>query len=404
MPGGRITKRSVDALKPADRDVYLWDADLAGFAVKTTPSGHKTYLIQYRLGGRGGRTRRVTIGANGSPWTPDKARKEAARLLHEVGLGADPAGVKAKQRLDPTIAELADRYLAEHVQHHNKPSTASEVRRIVETKIKPRLGKVKIADLTRAQVKTWHSAMHETPYEANRALAYFSKMMSLAAHEWELRSDNPCQGIRRFPEKKRDRYFTDEQLKRIGLALAKAEKEDDGFPGCIQAVRLLALTGLRLGELLDLRWEDIDFDARAIHLRDAKSGARSVPLAGSALATLNAMRRDSGPVVEGPKPGEPLHKSTFRRFWDRLKVEAGVPDGRPHDFRHTAGTYAAQAGFNAFMVRDLLGHKTLVMTGRYVERVTDPVRAAADAVADRVTAAMDGKKVHREVVELKRRR
>ena len=82
---------------------------------------------------------------------------------------------------------MADRYLAEHVAAHNRPSTAAEVRRIVETRIKPELGRVKVSELTRAQIKQWHSSMRATPYEGNRALAYFSKMMNLAAFEWELR-------------------------------------------------------------------------------------------------------------------------------------------------------------------------------------------------------------------------
>ena len=91
MAKGRITKRAVDAAKPGEHDTYLWDADLSGFGLKVTPAGGKAYLVQYRLGGRKGRTRRVTIGRHGSPWTPESARKEAKRLLGEVGAGRDPA-------------------------------------------------------------------------------------------------------------------------------------------------------------------------------------------------------------------------------------------------------------------------------------------------------------------------
>ena len=88
--------------------------------------------------------------------------------------------------------------------------------------------------------------------------------------------------------------------------------------------------------------------------------------------------------------------------WRRLRRQAGISDCRLHDFRHTTITYAARAGFKAFLVRDLLSHKTVPMTGRYVERTADPIRAAADAVAGRVAAAMSGE-LSEEVIELSNR-
>ena len=121
MAQGRITKRSVDALKPGKRDSYLWDSELPGFGLKVTPAGGRTYLVQYRIGGRKGRTRRVTIGKHGTV-TPDKAREKAKRLLGQVADGQDPAERKTQARSEPSMAEIADRYLEEHVAVHNKPS------------------------------------------------------------------------------------------------------------------------------------------------------------------------------------------------------------------------------------------------------------------------------------------
>ena len=400
---GKIGKRAVDALQPSDRDLFLWDTELKGFGLKVTPMGRKVYIVQYQVGGRGTPIRRVTIGPHGSPWTPNKARGEADRLLAQVSLGGDPAAAKAQQRREPTINELANRYLSEHVESHNKPNTAAEAKRIVETRIKPRLGKLKLSELTRAMIKEWHHSMRATPYEANRALAYCSKMLSLAVYDWELRTDNPCRGIQRFREKRRERFFSDEELKRIGEALTQAEKDNAALPGCINAVRLLALTGMRLGETLSLRWDEVDLAGGVIRLGDAKAGPRTVPLGAPALAILKGMEQSGEYVLHGPDPCEPLSRNTLRHFWNGLRVRAKVPDGRLHDFRHTAGTYAAQAGFNAFLVRDLLGHKTLAMTGRYVERAADPVRAVADAFAGRVAVAMNGNE-GADIVELPKRK
>jgi integrase len=389
MPSGKITKRTVDALQPAKKDVYLWDTDRAGFGVKVTPSGRKVYLVQYRIGGKKNPTRRVTIGVHGN-LTADEARDQARSILAQVSLGNDPAVEKAKKRKEDTIAELTERYFNEHVKEHNKDSTAKEVRRIIDTKIIPKIGSHKINELTRAHVKAWHYGMRAKPYEANRALAYCSKMMSLASGDWELRLDNPCHGVKKFPEKKRERFFSEAELKKIGEALDEAQIGNMFNPSCAHAIRLLALTGCRLGEILSLTWGEVDIPNSCIRLKDAKTGARIVPLGLHASTYLEQIPKVGDFVVHSIDSDLPLSDGTLRRFWDWIKEKAKLGNSRPHDFRHTAGTYAAQAGFNAFIVRDLLGHKTLAMTGRYVERSADPLKIAANAVAGRVADAMVG--------------
>ena len=119
------------------------------------------------------------------------------------------------------------------------------------------------------------------------------------------------------------------------------------------------------------------------------------------MALLAGLDRAGEYVCYGTDPAEPLTTDQMQNAWRHLRDKAGVSGGRLHDFRHTTGTYAAQAGLNAFMVRDLLGHKTMAMTGRYVEKATEPLRAAADAVSGRVAAAMSGQR-EAEVVELKK--
>jgi integrase len=398
----KITKRTVDALKPAlGGDVFLWDDELPGFGIRCRPSGSKVYFLKYRT--TGGRQRWLTLGRHG-PMTPEGARAKALREKVAVADGNDPSGARQQKRRENTVAIVADRYLAEHVAMHNKASTASEARRIVETRIKPALGNIKITDLTRADIKAWHQAMSPTPYEANRALAYCSRMLSLAATDWELRPDNPCFGIKRFPEKRRERFFTDDELTKLGSALLAMEMEGLEAPGFILLVRVLATTGMRLGEALGLLWSDVDLRARAIRLRDAKTGARTVHLGGAAVTVLGAVTGRGGHVVRGPGANKPLSVNTAQKAWKRLRERAGINDGRLHDLRHTAGTFAALAGANAFAVRDLLGHRSLAMTGRYVERAADMVRATADAVSSRVAAALNaGAAVPAEVIKLPKR-
>jgi integrase len=399
----KISKRTVDALRPAAiGDVVLWDDELLGFGIRCRPSGSKVYFLKYRTAG--GRQRWLTLGRHG-PVTPEGARAKALREKAAVADGSDPSGARQQKRRENTVAIVADRYLAEHVAMHNKASTAREARRIVETRIKPALGNIKITDLTRADIKAWHQAMSSAPYEANRALAYCSRMLSLAAKDWELREGNPCLGIKRFPERKRERFFSDDELIKLGGVLSAMETEGAETPGFILLIRLLATTGMRLGEVLKLIWSDVDLPGHAIRLRDAKGGARTVHLGTAAVPILDAIEHRDGPVIRGREQAKPLSINTAQNAWRRLRDRAGIPNARIHDLRHTAGTFAALTGANAFVVRDLLGHKTLAMTGRYVERAADMVRATADAVSNRVAAAFAaGNSTPAKIVSLPKRR
>lgn len=399
----KITKTTVDRAKvDPHRDVFKWDSGkgaVAGFGLRIKPSGVKSYILQYR--NSGGRSRRYTICRVGE-LTPDEARGEAEKLRGGIRGGDDPAGARVARRKAATVEELAKRFLAEHVEAHNKPSTRVEVKRRVNTVIVKRFGKWKVADMTRADVAKLHHGLRETPYEANRILATLSKMFNLA-EAWGLRPDgsNPCRHVKRFREAKRERFFSGDELKAVGAALAKAEAEGTASRAASMALRLLALTGCRLSEIASLRWEHVDLAAGLLRLPDAKAGARPVALPAPAQAILAERARETGYVIDGNKPGKPLSRFALDNAWRRIRKAARLKNARLHDFRHTVGTYGGQAGFNAFLVRDLLGHKTLAMTGRYVEKDADPLKRAADAVANRIAAAMEGNEAKHESLRTK---
>jgi hypothetical protein len=219
----KITKRSVDQLS-ANGSVatLLWDAEVKGFGVRCRPSGAKRYVLKVRIGGR---QRWLTICRHGSPWTPDSARREALRLLGLKAAGTDPATARDRQKRAATVAELADRFLREHVVRHCKPRTREEYQRAVNCYIKPGLGHHRITDLTRADVAQFHHRHRDCPYQANRSLAVLSKMMNLA-DAWGLRTDsNPCRHLKKYREHKRERYLTKEELQRLGTKQRRAEQD-----------------------------------------------------------------------------------------------------------------------------------------------------------------------------------
>jgi integrase len=386
---GKITKRSVDALKlGAGAEAVLWDTELKGFGVRVQRGGGKSYVLHYRAGtGRGAPLRKLTIGRHGSPWTPETARKEAKTLLGLIEDGADPATDRMARREAPTIAELAERFLAEHAEAKRKASTAAEYRRLLDRIILPALGKRKVADVTRADVTKLHHTNRPAPYQANRVVAVLSKIFNLS-ERWGLRPDgsNPCRHVEKFAESKRERMLSPAELARLGDALAAY----DGSPYAVAAVKLLVFTGARLGEVLGLRWDWIDFERGEARLPDSKSGAKTLHLPPPALAVLVELPRlDGNPhVIAGQKDGAAM--VNLEKPWRAIRVAAGLDDVRLHDLRHAFASVAASSGMGLPIIGKMLGHTQATTTARYAHLASDPVKAAAAAVAGKIAAAMAG--------------
>jgi hypothetical protein len=251
----RITKRAVDGARPhPDRDRYVWDSDVRGFGLRVKPSGRKSYFVRYRS--PSGRERRITLGQHGRI-TPDQARKLAQQVFGRVAAGEDPA----EQRTGGiTCAELAERYFSEHAELKKKPSSVKADRTNMRNHVIPNLGRMRVSQVTRADVEGLHHEMRETPGAANRTLALLSKMFRLA-ERWGLRSDgtNPCQHVERYPERPRSRYLADDELRRLGVALEECGRDGSVSPEAISAIRLIALTGCRVSEILTVEWSFVDW-------------------------------------------------------------------------------------------------------------------------------------------------
>jgi integrase len=377
----RLTKRLVESIKPdPSHEVWVWDSELKGFGLRVMPRGIRTYVVQYRDAGH--RTRRLALGRHGVI-TAEEARKRAMQRLAAVAAGANPSVERQETRERARGARSVSQVMADflgHVASRRKPSTAASYQQVAHQRILPRLGRQRADELTHETVRNWHQSMERTPYGANRALAILSAMYGF------MRLPNPCKGIERFPERARDRFYSPDELRRLGAALAEGERTQTLRPDVVATVRLLALTGCRAGEVRTLKWEHVDTAAGVLRLADAKAGARNVPLCGAAIALLEGLPR-TGPYVVGGNA--PMNGWTLDNQWSRIRKSAGITNGRIHDLRHSLGTYAGAAGLNAFAVRDLLGHKTLAMTHRYVSAYTNPLRAAANEAAAPIVAALN---------------
>ncbi len=310
----RLSKRHIDALPVRDKEYFVWDDQLKGFGARVYPNGNKRYVAQTF---RRGKTIRVQIGRHGAlPFEEAKAR--ARKIIADIDDGRNPNREKEAERLSPTVAQLAERFLEEYVPVHCKPRTRVEYVHAVKRYILPALGEIRVVALARDDVAALHHGMRDKPYQANRTLGVVSKMMNLA-EAWGLRPDrsNPCYHIRKYKERKRERFLTAEELARLGGAL---DAEESFAPSAVTAFRLLLYTGARLMEIQTLKWEHIQGDR--IHLPDSKTGAKTIPLNRPALEVLAAAKRVEGnPYV--------IHRHRRRRASDRSAeaVAAGTQGG-----------------------------------------------------------------------------
>lgn len=419
MPSVRITKRSVDALEPTSKDSFLWDDSLPGFGIKVTPSGHKSYVAQYRpgAGGRRALAKRIVLGQHGV-LTPDEARKRAKQLLGSVAHGEDPSEQRSAEKQRRRISELGEDYLKE-VHGRRKPSTAKEYERLWKKHVIPTLGSRKVSDVTARDIHKLHGLLSETPYVANRIVALLGGFFRFA-EKVQARSPhtNPARGVELYPESPRERFLTPDEFRRLGAALSTAEltglppveqhkskrgKEKNrkhrpksadtpipANPYAIAAIRLLAVTGCREGEILSLRWDAVDLDRGYLRLADSKTGKSVRPLGLSAAEILETLPRIEGNphVLPGLKKGQNLKEIT--RVWFAVRHAAGLDELRLHDLRHSFASVPASRGESLLVVRSLLGHKRASTTERYAHLGDDPVKRAANKAASNIAGWLRG--------------
>lgn len=271
----KLTKRSIEALEPSDKDYLVWDGDLSRLGIRVFPTRRKQFVLQYR---HGRTSRRMSLGRFGAV-TPNQARGLILEALVKLRQNVDPMAEKRAKRTALTVRELADRFDEEHIAVHLKASTAKEYRRNFRLFILPAIGHLRILDVTRADIAKYHHDWRHRPYQANRNLEIISKMVKLA-ELWGLRSEgtNPRRHIKKYPEKKRERYFPAGELQAIGRVLGEMQGERIEPPSVIAAVRLLLFTCCRLGEIMMLRWEYVDLSSKLLRLPDSKTGVKEVHL------------------------------------------------------------------------------------------------------------------------------
>ena len=321
LDNGTISRRTVEALPAGDREAVFWDRELSGFGVRVYPSGSKVYLAQTRSGGK---SKRVTIGRHGV-LTAEQARRKAAMLISGIKAGQEPVLTASPQAAGPTLAELGERYLREHVTVRCKSTTAAAYRHALHRFLLPAFGSLPLGEIGRDQVASLHYRLHGTPTMANQVVEILSRLFTMA-EAWGVAPEggNPSRFVKKYEKRSCERFLSEYEFRRLGRVLSKLEAEGKVSASGVAALRLLMLTGCRRNEILTLRWEDVDLEMGELRLRDAKTGARWVALSPAARSVLAAISRlpDNPWVIAGSRAGGRL--ANLNALW----WSAGGPDSK----------------------------------------------------------------------------
>jgi integrase len=394
----RLTNKIIAKLPlPNAGNRIYYDTEISGLGARVTAAGARSFVLDYRT--RSGRKRRFTIGPAGE-WTIGAARAEAKALKKKIGNGEDPLGKIRADRDAPTVADMCKRFVEDHL-HQKRPSTQTGYRIIIDGLVLPKLKHLKVAEVTFAEVDALHRKITKdgAPYQANRCLAVLSRMFNLAIR-WGWRTDNPAKGIERNQERKRDRYLSADELRRLGEALAKsADKQGANI------IRLLLLTGARRGEVFRMRWADLELEEGAWTKPGATTKQKTehrVPLSAPARQLIAELRREANDDAEYVFPSRAGgHRVDIKKTWHAVCKAAKITDANVHDLRHTYASILASSGHSLPIIGGLLGHTQPATTQRYSHLQDDPLRQATER-AGAIIVARKGK--GGDVVPLKRRR
>jgi integrase len=421
----RLLKAAVEDLRPERAAFFVSVVNakgqgVQGLNVRVLPSGVKVFVHRYRFQGF---QKAVTLGRFPA-MSPEIAEKASRAAQAKIDAGTDPNQAKADaknaaraaRQAAVTVDDLADRYIAEHIQT-NFEGQGAEATRLITKHIRPALGKVACAAVGPADISALLYKMKTTPVQANRTRGVLRTMFG-RAEEWEYRplGSNPVAVVKlRAPETPRDRRLSDLELKALGPVLLKSKEA----PALLLAVRLALLAGMRKGEIAGLRWAWLDLEAgevripadshksghksgkiRVVHLCDALVAhlKATVPTLGCPFVVPGKPRRDA----EGKAlPWEPI--VGLQGPWERIRDAAGLAprnkkgeyedeENNPglHDLRRTFASVGADLGLKGF-VGELLGHAEATVTDIYTRSAAEPLHEAAEKIGARIDGILTGK-------------
>ena len=372
MATTRLTQARIEALRPRKTVRDIRDAELKGFGVRLYPTGRRCYFIHSQHEG----VRVWQIVGDAASLSVEEARATARSML---AAGRNGASAASEHILFEEVAEEVFRRYGRNW----KPRTLKVNRGYLASQILPRFRGRPIADITAADVREWFASLHGTPVAADRSAPVLSVIMAQAeAYGYRPQGSNPCKGIKRYRRNGRERFLSEDEIRRLGRALSR---HDENSPMNVAIIRLLLLTGCRSREIVTLRWRE--YRDGHLHLGDSKTGPRMVWLSSPARTILDRQSRTSPWVFPSTRTGKSVDLTFVGGFWRRFRPEAGLPDVRLHDLRHTYASIAVMTGENILTVGRLLGHNDPGTTLKYTHLSDDKAAEAAETMGSLLASA-----------------
>lgn len=383
MPRALLTAAFIESAvcPPGRSKLEFWDLQIPGFTFERRASGEGTFYLRWTAPGRLQRQLKICREKDA---TVAQIRKKAQQLRSEVVMGGDPGAKKAEAKTIPFFSDIAAQYL-DYAKQNLKAHDAVEM--VLRVHLLPRFRRMRVNEITRPIVAQWLAEKRAS----GLAPATVLKLQMMLGRAYQLASQagvpgcdkNPTKGLPRVRlQNSRDRYLSRDESVRLRAAVAASQNTQ-----LQHIVGLLLLTGARLRELLDARWENIDVGRQSWFLPDSKTNrSRYVPLSKPALAIIEALPRFTGCPYLVPNPETKKPYVSIKHAWQRAIKVAKLPGLRLHDLRHSAASFMVNSGVDLFAVGKVLGHASYQSTQRYAHLAQDTLLAAVEAGAAKQVA------------------
>ena len=372
-----FTKKTLDNLplpEGSKKRLHFYDAKEAGLVIQVTPAGRKTFQFYKWYEGK---PLRVTIGLY-PDMSIEQARKKAQKLKSDLADGIDPAEEKRRRRQEMTFAELFEIYMDRHAKPRKRSwqDDLNNFRLYLEP-----FGKKKLSEIRKSHISAIHARIGKKhKITANRVLALISSVFGRAI-EFGLYEDlNPCRGIRKFPEKSRERFLQADELPRFFKALDEEPNET-----LRDYIFISLLTGARRSNVLAMRWNELNLKRCTWTIPRTKNGdPQTVTLTPEAIEILKDRKKRATSIFVFPGKGKSGHLIEPMKGWRRILERASIRDLRIHDLRRTLGSWQAITGSSLPIIGKSLNHKNASTTAIYARLNLDPIRESVQ----RATVAM----------------
>lgn len=370
----RLTEKLIKGLPSPDAgNAITYDDLIRGFGIRVTKAGVKSFVLNYVTNGR---ERRYTIGQSPA-WSVTAARDKASELKRQIDGGIDPLGIREGERSAVSVKDLWKEFEKRHLPNLVDRS-GSDVKSMFNRYILPKIGNIRLKDLTGADIDDLHKYVTENGghIRANRVLEALRSAINKGIR-WGLCEKNPADGFKRNPEEAKENFLSPTQLEIVFEQLDEMPNKK-----AANVIRMLILTGARLGEVLNSEWTHFDMEKAlwikpSSHTKQKKK--HSAPISVEVIALLNSIKQESNSQYLFPsEKGTPM--PDIKKPWAWLQKKANIEGIRIHDLRHTFASLLISEGENLAVIGKLLGHTQHQTTMRYAHIMDNPLRAATGKI------------------------